>query len=404
MADQALRIDPIRPRLRWQVLTPADVERLEQAILETLAEVGVRFPLERALDALERGGCRVDRASQVARLPEDVVRAALQAAPTAPLLAARDPRCDIVLDGTACHLSNDGCGVRVVDPETGELRPSTRQDVADSARFVDAAPAGELLLGAGRDRRGRPARDPAAARGRGDLRQHEQALPGRGRGRRGHDAPRRRDGARGGRRRRGAPPPADHESHRLSDRPARQRGREPRGGAGLRGGRRPRRLPLADARLCVRAGDHGRQSRRQPGGRPRRDRPAAAGVSGRARVPGRRALRDGPQDRRLHRRQPRGLRPGRRRHAAGASLRLRHEHGHHGERRQGAGLAGRRGRRALDAGQRLRRRRDDERLRPARRLEDPELRAPAHGGGGLRHRAEGRRRHRGETTRRWRWT
>jgi trimethylamine--corrinoid protein Co-methyltransferase len=140
MVDQTARIDPIRPRLRWQVLTPDEVERLERAILCTLAEVGVCFPLERALDALERGGCRVDRATQVARLPEDVVRAALQAAPTAPLLAARDPRCDIVLDGSACHLSNDGCGIRVVDPQTGQLRPSTRQDVADSARFVDALP------------------------------------------------------------------------------------------------------------------------------------------------------------------------------------------------------------------------------------------------------------------------
>ena len=135
-----VRIDPIRPRLRWRVLGETDVERLEQAILWTLAEVGVRFPLERALDALQRGGCHVDRASQIARLPQDVVRAALQAAPQAPLLAARDPRCDIVLDGSACHLSNDGCGVRVIDPETGRLRPSTRKDVADSARFVDALP------------------------------------------------------------------------------------------------------------------------------------------------------------------------------------------------------------------------------------------------------------------------
>jgi trimethylamine:corrinoid methyltransferase-like protein len=140
MADAAMRIDPIRPRLRWDVLSLADVERLEGGILQTLAEVGVRFPLERALDVLELGGCRVDRASQVARMPASVVRAALQAAPKAPLLAARDPRCDIVLDGTACHLSNDGCGVRVIDPHTGELRASTKQDVADSARFVDAVP------------------------------------------------------------------------------------------------------------------------------------------------------------------------------------------------------------------------------------------------------------------------
>jgi trimethylamine--corrinoid protein Co-methyltransferase len=140
MAEATARIDPIRPRLRWDVLSAADVERLEDAIYHTLAEVGVRFPLERALDVLERGGCRVDRASRVARLPEDVVRAALRAAPEAPLLAGRDPRCDIVLDGSACHLSNDGCGVRVMDPHTGELRPSTRADVADSARFVDAVP------------------------------------------------------------------------------------------------------------------------------------------------------------------------------------------------------------------------------------------------------------------------
>jgi len=140
MAGPAARIDPIRPRLRWDVLSEADVRRLDAAIFETLAEVGVRFPLESALGALERGGCRVDRASQVARMPEGVVRAALQAAPKAPLLAARDPRCDIVLDGSACHLSNDGCGVRVIDPRSGELRASTWQDVADSARFVDAVP------------------------------------------------------------------------------------------------------------------------------------------------------------------------------------------------------------------------------------------------------------------------
>ncbi|HZL64301.1 MAG TPA: trimethylamine methyltransferase family protein [Thermoleophilia bacterium] len=136
----APRIDPIEPRLRWDVLSRADIERMDAAIMEVLAEVGVRFPLERALDALERGGCRVDRESQIARLPESIVRAALQAAPKAPLLAARDPQCDLILDGRRCYLSNDGCGVWVIDPESGERRPSTKDDVAASARFVDAVP------------------------------------------------------------------------------------------------------------------------------------------------------------------------------------------------------------------------------------------------------------------------
>ena len=233
----------------------------------------MRFPLERALDALERGGCRVDRASQVARMPQDVVRAALQTAPTAPLLAARDPRCDIRLDGSACHLSNDGCGVRVIDPHTGELRASGIADVADSARFVDALPQVSFYWGPVVTAEDVPLATRPLHEVSRDLRQHVQALPGGGRGRRGHDPPRGRDGARRGRRGRGASPPAAHEPHRLPDRPAEQRGGEPRGRAGLRRGRRARRVPLADARLCVRAGDAGRQPRRQHGGRPRRHRP-----------------------------------------------------------------------------------------------------------------------------------
>jgi len=133
-------IDPVQPRLRWRVLSDADIERLDAAVIDVLGDVGVRFPLARALDALARGGCRVDRVAQVARLPEGVVRAALRAAPRAPLLAARDPACDLLLDGRSCYLSNDGCGVWVIDPHTGERRASTKADVADSARFVDAVP------------------------------------------------------------------------------------------------------------------------------------------------------------------------------------------------------------------------------------------------------------------------
>ena len=134
------RIAPIPCRRRWRVLDDADVQRLDDGVVRTLGEVGVRLPLARALDVLERGGCRVDRTSQVARLPEAVVRAALEAAPKAPLLAARDPRCDLVLDGRHSYLSNDGCGVWVLDEVSGERRRSTLADVADSARFVDAVP------------------------------------------------------------------------------------------------------------------------------------------------------------------------------------------------------------------------------------------------------------------------
>ena len=56
------------------------------------------------------------------------------------MLAGRDPAADMLIDGRHCYLSNDGSGVFVLDHRTGEKRPSTKSDVATSARFVDALP------------------------------------------------------------------------------------------------------------------------------------------------------------------------------------------------------------------------------------------------------------------------
>jgi len=105
-----------------------------------LAQVGVRFPLAAALDILAAHGAAVDRTSQIARLPRGLVEAALASAPSEFILCAREPACDLLLDGRHCYLSNDASGVFVVDPASGERRPSMLADVAASARFVDALP------------------------------------------------------------------------------------------------------------------------------------------------------------------------------------------------------------------------------------------------------------------------
>ena len=89
---------------------------------------------------LADGGCHVDWARQVARLPRGIVREALSWAPRLITLAGRDPVFDMPLDGEHCYLSNDGCGLYVRDDASGERRPSTKADVADSARLVDALP------------------------------------------------------------------------------------------------------------------------------------------------------------------------------------------------------------------------------------------------------------------------
>jgi len=134
------RINPIAPRLHWDVLSGSDLERIHEATLDILENVGIRFPSAKALDILERNGCTIDRSSEVARLPRKVVMEAVGRVPEQYLLAGRDPDCDMVIDRAHCYLSNDGSGVSVYDHHTGEKRPSTKADAATSARFVDALP------------------------------------------------------------------------------------------------------------------------------------------------------------------------------------------------------------------------------------------------------------------------
>ena len=140
MTGAAPRIVPIAPARRWEVLPAPDLDRLREAVFTVLADVGARFPLPRALDVLAAHGAAVDRGHEIARLPRPLVEAALAAAPRDITLCARDPACDLPLDGRHCYLSNDASGVAVVDLMSGERRPSTLADVADSARFCDALP------------------------------------------------------------------------------------------------------------------------------------------------------------------------------------------------------------------------------------------------------------------------
>jgi trimethylamine--corrinoid protein Co-methyltransferase len=138
----ARAISPIEhPKLHLEeVLSQDDVRRIHQASLEVIETVGVRFPSDWALDILEEAGATVDRQSQIARIPGQVVEEALAKAPPSYVLCARDPALDLSLDGEHSYLSTDGCGVEVIDLETGERRRSTKQDVAESARVADYLP------------------------------------------------------------------------------------------------------------------------------------------------------------------------------------------------------------------------------------------------------------------------
>ncbi|MFA4965684.1 MAG: trimethylamine methyltransferase family protein [Thermoleophilia bacterium] len=129
----------VGPRRPLRILPSEDVARIHEASLEVLADPGVMFHSQRALDVLEAHGATVDRKTTVARIPAATVAEALATLPRGFVLGGRTPEFDLPLDGEHAYLSSDGCATLVREPD-GTVRPSTKQDVYDAARVVEGLP------------------------------------------------------------------------------------------------------------------------------------------------------------------------------------------------------------------------------------------------------------------------
>lgn len=126
------------PKLKLEILTNEDVQKIHNATLQIIEKVGVRFPSKRALEIWAANGAEVDYEKKIVRVKPQIIEDAIKKAPPAYKLAARDPQQDLQLDGNHVNLGTDGCGVEVIDINTGEKRTSCLQDVRDIARIADA--------------------------------------------------------------------------------------------------------------------------------------------------------------------------------------------------------------------------------------------------------------------------
>lgn len=132
------KIKPVsHARLKMSILNSEDVSLIHRATVEIIESAGVRFPSPKALDIWESHGAKVDRETMIVKVPGQVIEDALKQAPSVFTLAARDPSLDLALDGKHVYVGTDGCGVEVIDINSGKRRRSCLQDVADIARTAD---------------------------------------------------------------------------------------------------------------------------------------------------------------------------------------------------------------------------------------------------------------------------
>lgn len=120
-----------------ELLTQDEIDRIKAATLRIMETVGVQFPSRRALDVFAAHGAEVDEDKQIVRLAPDLVLRAMSHAPRSYTLSGRTTGTDLVLDGSSSYFCTDGCGVHTQDFDTGEIRPSRKEDVATMARVSD---------------------------------------------------------------------------------------------------------------------------------------------------------------------------------------------------------------------------------------------------------------------------
>ena len=135
--------EDIRSRPITSSLTPLDflaseqVEAIHTASLHILAQTGVRFDSDGALDHFRTAGARVE--GDRVFLEEALLHHCLQSAPARYTLHARNPAHNVTVGGDACAVMPAGGPPYVLDLD-GQRRPGTLADVEAFTRLSAMAP------------------------------------------------------------------------------------------------------------------------------------------------------------------------------------------------------------------------------------------------------------------------
>ena len=130
-------IEPIQTALEIQLLSDEQLDQIQDATLQILEDVGIKFPSKKALAVLAAHGAEVDHGTQIVKLSRDLVHRAMATVPRYFQVGARDPACDFHLKQGFTYFCTDGCGVETVDFETRQQRPSRKNDVGRMALVAD---------------------------------------------------------------------------------------------------------------------------------------------------------------------------------------------------------------------------------------------------------------------------
>jgi len=124
---------------RMKFLDRTEEDLIDQQSIECLETIGVKIKSKNVLDMLAKVGCQVDHKTQVAKIPESMVRDALKTVPKEMTLHGRDPKNNMKIPVSSWpYVGTTGLGTYILDIKTGKKRDSTVKDIADCVKLADA--------------------------------------------------------------------------------------------------------------------------------------------------------------------------------------------------------------------------------------------------------------------------
>ncbi|MEF8787503.1 MAG: trimethylamine methyltransferase family protein [Planctomycetota bacterium] len=123
----------------YQPLSDSDVQQIAESAFKVLEESGMAVYSPTAFQALEEAGAETEPEENIVKMPRSMVEDAIASNPSSITLASRDEdgEYDAVLEDGKVHYGTGGTAIYVLDPDTGERRESTTEDVILNARLVD---------------------------------------------------------------------------------------------------------------------------------------------------------------------------------------------------------------------------------------------------------------------------
>ncbi|HXF85184.1 MAG TPA: trimethylamine methyltransferase family protein [Anaerolineales bacterium] len=126
-----------------ELLTQEQVERIHDASLEILEEVGLKVRHEPARELFKRHGCHVEE--ERVRFPRAVVEKYRKMVPSSFTFGGRDPKFDKTIPQDSPVIVTASSAPDIIDPVTGQERRATSADIARIAHLINELPGYDIF-------------------------------------------------------------------------------------------------------------------------------------------------------------------------------------------------------------------------------------------------------------------